>query len=296
MINNWRLECFLSVSQTLNFRQAAEALHVSQPALTKQINALESDLGVRLFDRDTTHVSLTNEGHAFQGRAMTTLLEMRELEGMFRRSPEVVFNYLYEYGLTEVGRGFRARWPTSVLNMLRLRMWGDTPSVIKRPGNVVVARQEIVEMQATGVFIPLCQAREYMVVAKEDPLARKDGVTVHDVGPEHVIIRSGAQLATRDIDEPGVRLEDLLGDRTFVGSNNLAEMIQMVKAGCGVAFALMPLDMDPGDVARVPLVEPFGEVTIGFGYLKQYETDDLKALVDTLVEVYRDGHAAPLFR
>ncbi len=292
MINTWRLECFVSVSQTLNFRQAAEALHVSQPALTKQVNALEEDLGVRLLDRDTSHVTLTNEGHAFLRHAISTLQDMRELEGMFRNRTSVVFNYLYQYGVAEVGKRFRQRRPNAVINMLRLKIWGDTPSVIKRPGNVVIARQNIVESQAGGVFIPLTQAREYMIVAKDDPLAGRDSVTVDDVDLDRVIIRSGSQLATRDIDEPGIRLEDLLGNRRFVGCDNVNETIQMIKAGCGTAFTLMPLDMDPGELARVVL-EPFDPVTIGIGYLKQYETDDLRTLVEVLLEVYRDGDGRP---
>lgn len=295
MINNWRLECFISVSQTLNFRQAAEALRVTQPALTKQINVLEEDLGVRLFDRDTTHVSLTDEGHRFLGRAISTLQDMRLLEGMFRRGPEVVFNYLYQYGLTEVGERFRSRCPGTALNMLRLKMWGDTPGTIKRPGNVVVARRSIVEMQDGGVFVPLCQAREYMMVRPDDPMAGLERVGVDDIDRSIVIIRSGSQLSTRDIDEPGVRLEDLLGDRHFVGCNRIDETIEMIKAGCGVAFALMPLEMETPGLARVPL-DPFGIEELGFGYLKQHETDDLLALVDVLTEVYRDSGIMPVLR
>lgn len=58
-MNDWQIECFIAVAETLNFRKAASVLHVSQPALTKQVRALENTLGTQLFDRDTTHVSLT---------------------------------------------------------------------------------------------------------------------------------------------------------------------------------------------------------------------------------------------
>ncbi|MEE8716663.1 MAG: LysR family transcriptional regulator [Coriobacteriales bacterium] len=293
MINNWRLECFVCVSQTLNFRQAAEALHVSQPALTRQINSLEADLGVRLFDRDTTHVSLTNEGSAFLGPAITTLQEMRELEGMFRRNPSVVFNFLYQYGLYEVGTRFRARRPNTALNMLRLKIWGDTPSVIKQPGNVVIGREDVIRMQAGGVFVPLTDARYYLIVPKDDPLAQLDVVSVGDIDPERVIIRSGSRLSTRDIDDPGIRLEDLLGDRHFIGCNSLNETIEVIRCGCGVAFTLMPLDMDPGLLARVVL-DTFEPVKIGIGYLRQHETEDVRALVDVLTQVYRDGDGVPV--
>lgn len=61
------------------------------------------------------------------------------------------------------------------------------------------------------------QERECMIVTKDDPLAGCESVTVDGVDLDRVIIRSGSQLAMRDIDEPGIRLEDLLGSKRFVG-------------------------------------------------------------------------------
>ena len=97
----------------------------------------------------------------------------------------------------------------------------------------------------------------------------------------------------RDIDEPGIRLEDLLGGKRFVGCDHADETIEIIRSGCGTALALMPLDMDPGKLARV-MLKPFRPITIGIGYLKQYKTDDLRALVEVLLEVYRDGDGKPV--
>ena len=125
--------------------------------------------------------------------------------------------------------------------------------------------------------------------------AERKSICVGDIDRNRVIIRSGSQLATRDIDEPGIRLEDLLGDRPFVGCNHLDETIEMIKAGCGVAFALMPLDMDSPEVARVPL-EPFEMEVIGLGYLRRNETADLRALAEAVAAVYSDKDVRPVFR
>ena len=97
----------------------------------------------------------------------------------------------------------------------------------------------------------------------------------------------------RDIDEPGIRLEDPLGSKRFVGCDRDGETIETIHSGCGAALALTPLDMDPGKLARVVL-ESFEPVTIGIGYLKQCKTDDLRTLVEVLLEVYRDGDGKPV--
>lgn len=61
-LENFRLKVFRTVAAHLNFREAAEHLFLTQPAVTQQIKALEDDLGVRLFDRTANRVALTAQG------------------------------------------------------------------------------------------------------------------------------------------------------------------------------------------------------------------------------------------
>jgi len=61
-LENFRLKVFRAVAEHLNFHKAGQHLFLTQPAVTLQIKALESDLGVRLFDRRGGRVSLTPQG------------------------------------------------------------------------------------------------------------------------------------------------------------------------------------------------------------------------------------------
>lgn len=68
-----QLRCFLTVADYLNFTRAAEALHVTHPAVSQQIRSLERELGTTLFERSTRSVRLTEAGHSFLGDARQML-------------------------------------------------------------------------------------------------------------------------------------------------------------------------------------------------------------------------------
>ena len=64
MLENFRLRVFREVAAHNNFRRAAQALYITQPAVTQQIKALEEELGGALFDRSGGRVQLTPMGEA----------------------------------------------------------------------------------------------------------------------------------------------------------------------------------------------------------------------------------------
>lgn len=59
------LRYFVAVAEELNFRRAAQRLHITQPSLSLQIRQLEEDIGAQLLERDTHQVSLTPAGHSY---------------------------------------------------------------------------------------------------------------------------------------------------------------------------------------------------------------------------------------
>src|SRR6478609_11398791 len=65
---------FVAVADELHFGRAAAKLYISQPALSKQIRKLESDLGTQLLVRDSRHVALTARGELFLDDARQLLV------------------------------------------------------------------------------------------------------------------------------------------------------------------------------------------------------------------------------
>jgi DNA-binding transcriptional LysR family regulator len=71
-----QIRSFLSIAGTLHFGRTAEMIHLSQPALSLQIRALEDEIGVRLFERNRRKTVLTAAGVAFREDATEALLRL----------------------------------------------------------------------------------------------------------------------------------------------------------------------------------------------------------------------------
>ena len=81
------LECFVAVTDCLNFSRAARQLNLSQPPLTRHIQSLEAKLGVKLFQRNTHAVSLTEAGALYREDAQAILSHLDRASATLCCSP-----------------------------------------------------------------------------------------------------------------------------------------------------------------------------------------------------------------
>lgn len=79
-MNLRRIECFLAVVDAGTVTAAAAALHVAQPALSRQLQTLESELGLQLFDHQRNRLQLTPAGHELVGLARHLIDTARSVE------------------------------------------------------------------------------------------------------------------------------------------------------------------------------------------------------------------------
>ncbi|MFF8173020.1 LysR family transcriptional regulator [Streptomyces chartreusis] len=163
------LRYFVAVAEELHFTRAAERLYVSQPALSKQVRALERHLGVELFRRDPQGVTLTEAGAALLPHARRVLDAWSEGSAALEVARVAARSTLVVGMSTSPGRGgllpairsrFTAAHPDTVLR-LRQVSWED-PTAGLADGDADIA----------FVWLPLPDAERYgwTVVAEEPRL------------------------------------------------------------------------------------------------------------------------------
>lgn len=83
-----KLESFLAVCDTMNYRKASELLHLTQPAVTKQVQALEYQYGAKLFHYDGRRLEKTEKGAILERYARSLLYNYQELNRQMHKEPK----------------------------------------------------------------------------------------------------------------------------------------------------------------------------------------------------------------
>ena len=85
-----RQKVFLDASQTLNFSETAQRLHISQPTVSKRIQELEHDLGVTLFERESSRLKLSPAGQSLMPWAQQLIRECQKFQDIAHSLNECV--------------------------------------------------------------------------------------------------------------------------------------------------------------------------------------------------------------
>ena len=122
----YQLECFIAVAEELNFSAAAERLFTTQPAITYQINALEKETGLHLFERTTRRTKLTTAGQSFYldmvqmtsfGRQ--ALKKAQDIQEADRSRLTVGLRQLFDYGtFSSILAEFQHQFPNACVDVV----------------------------------------------------------------------------------------------------------------------------------------------------------------------------------
>jgi DNA-binding transcriptional LysR family regulator len=261
-----KLRYFLAVAEDLSFTRAAQRLHITQPVLSRQIRALETQLRVQLFVRDSTGTSLTPAGHLLLAEGSTLA---SGAEGLVTRLERIaagtnIFTVGFMPGLTVTApvRALAASHPDVEVLVLRTT-WLDQVDVL-HDGRVDVGYVRM-PIDTVGLHTEyLFSEPRLAAVPLGHRLADRDAVRLAELGGENMLQHpSGIPewqgiLADRTEEAP-----DLTGMEFY----SVEEKLEAVAAGRGIS--VLPESTaryyNRPDIAYLPITDiPDNEVRLAW--------------------------------
>ena len=271
------LEAFLAVAECGSFQAAATNLNSSQSAVTRRIQKLEANLGVKLFDRSTRHVHPTLASERFRLRAQALVDDAIETThavqdearlAVAQRNaivtvaliPSIVPNIL-----PRAIQQFRQASHTARLSIID-RLAGDvSEAVADGVADFGVGYVPSDRIQVT--FDPLVEDRFVLAIKADDPIRLRADIGWHEVPKSDLIIPAKGTGNRMLIDEAIASKRIKLDWQYEVRRTSTA--VEMVKAGIGIAIvpASTLMNGEDREITAVPLSYP--RVSRSLGILRR---------------------------
>lgn len=245
-MNLSQLRTFVAVVEHSSFSAAAHALGLSQPAVTMQVQALESDLGVTLLDRRYRKVELTEAGRTLLPHARKLMHDMDEARQDLERLSDTVSGHLMvaasttpgQYVLPRLLGGFLREYPAVGVT---IRVF-DTGDVITH------VESGEAHLGMTGAEVPGAHVSQellgsddlVLVCPRGHPLAARTRVPLSDLVDEPFIVRE-AGSGTRMVSEDALRRSgiDPAELRVVMELGTNEAVLSAVEGGMGIGIVSM---------------------------------------------------------
>ncbi|WP_028100592.1 LysR family transcriptional regulator [Pseudoduganella violaceinigra] len=184
------LRYFVAVAEELSFTRAAERLHIGQPPLSQQIQALEAEVGARLFDRSKRWVRMTEAGKLFLEDARSILAQSEQAAERARRAQrgeagELRVGFTFSTPFTPLFartiRRYRQLYPQVALTLHEMPTLHQLDAIEARKLDLGFVRPPEVAQPGTITLTTLQRDPLLLVLASDSPLARKRKIKVADL-------------------------------------------------------------------------------------------------------------------
>ncbi len=257
-MNVFQLTCFLAVAETLNFAQAAELRRITQPAITHQIQTLEAELNVKLFNRTTRYVKLTREGQIFlnDARNIVTISEqaIKRFENPSNQELQTISIGCHIHGhlflMSDVLRRMAVNYPNLHPQIQVVPFKHLYRLLLEDNVDVVIAFQENGMKKMPFIYKELGKIQIAGYCSPDHPLAKHSDLTISDLNQEKLILHDPRKTPD-SIAKLQMQLMENTSDFFFCDSEEAA--ITLAQAGYGIAFLPGMLIPQATPLLRIPI-------------------------------------------
>lgn len=259
-MNFKQIECFTRIVDTGSFSEAAEDLYISQSSLSKQIIALEKELGFPVFDRHKRRIKLTVAGNVFllhartlQQNYQTMLVEVDQ----YKIVPSLkitAFPVIAHYGIVSFIAQFKQMYPNIDLSFDEKEPADVINSLSSHACDLAFMRDNYLEKERYHM-IEIAKDRLALVLSRNHPLAQKKQISLAKLFNENFIMFDKGtvvhELAIDACHSAGFE------PRVFYASFRVETVLGLVASNSGVALMMEKVFdyIKNPDVVAIPLKE-----------------------------------------
>jgi DNA-binding transcriptional LysR family regulator len=283
---------FIAVAEEKNVGRAASRMHITQPALTRQIRSLEDEVGVPLFVRTASGMEITAAGTALLRHARAIQAELTQAKLNARAEYEerqsfgvAVFGSAVFSVIPRILASFSENHPQVELCLHHVRK--DQQLSLLRRGEIQIAFDRFLPREADMAYEIVYRDYLMAVLHKDHPLAAKETIDIGELSGE---MRVGASASY----DAGIesKLSQVFGtptSRVAHRADSALTILALVSAGLCVGFA--PPAMQAVGMPNV-VFRPCSGVKIPFDVVCMYRQDDRSAPLAGMLETVRAFRAA----
>lgn len=255
-----QVKYFLAVAELGSFSAAADNLYISQSSLSKQIMALEKELGVAFFDRSKRSIVLTEAGVTFQKHARRLNDEYEDLLHnlkQYKRAPTlsvVAIPVIAQYGITSYIAQFQSAYPNIQLMLEEREAVVILPALNNHQFELAFIRDNYLDVEQYQL-LEVDRDKFMVTLSVSHPLASKTSISLSELANENFIMFDKGTV----VHELAVDACRKVGfdPRIFYASLRVESILGLVASQSGVALIMEKIFQyhKHPDVIAIPLTE-----------------------------------------
>jgi DNA-binding transcriptional LysR family regulator len=258
----WHLRYFVAVADALNFRRAAERLNVTRPALSKQIKDLEEETGVRLLDRDTVRVSLTDAGSVFLAEARAILADVDRAVDLAREAQDGRRGELRIGSVGQIAtdflpgalKAFGAEFPKVEVTFVEMTPIDQLTALVQGDIHIGFAYGRDAENVPGLSSLLLVRSNFGLSVSRLHPLAEKKRVALSQLGQQTLLSLGDETASTHRSNMLHIFAEEGVTPGPLRPITGFEALLNMIAADQGVSMLPEVLDLrNSHGISTVPI-------------------------------------------
>lgn len=289
-----QIEYILELAQTLNFNRAAENLYISQPTLTYQIKAVETEIGFTIFERSGKGAALTPAGEQF-------LISLHTIYDNLKEAIEQGQNFSSQYRHDiRIALPYRAAihfLPQAITAFNRIhRDISVSPSFgqkqqafLRNELDILFAMEHEMKRVPDVVKHHLFDSRFYVISEKDDPLAQQEKVTTPDLTGRTLMVGGGSPPVLKALQQTIIQEIQV----SYFNSYDHDTTLTNIAAHRGVCIAPGFLNDHCGAFAWTPF-DTEKNIPCALYTHKGDSRKHVREFVDIILQIYRDNPDFPV--